>query len=209
MTGNAFVVDFMTKEEISAIESSNDEQLKQSLHNKPRHGFAHNCYKGGLGMFFQKTVKNGIIEKLINSAWISLIKYRTNGNKTAFREGKRHPERVFVYDDELFSLLNRAIKSAADDWCTDNDSMRKRELVHKATDILLMIPFEDVYYRALMKRALDEIVSGILENPRLLDLDMTEERIDAVFNRYNEVKMSRNDRRAAYMQWLSEYGENE
>jgi len=32
-------------------------QLRHST-TGPRTGFAHNCYAGGLGMFFQKTIKN-------------------------------------------------------------------------------------------------------------------------------------------------------
>ena len=38
-----------------------DPQAAQALHNGPRTGFAHNCYAGGLGMFFQKTIKNTVL----------------------------------------------------------------------------------------------------------------------------------------------------
>lgn len=204
----AYAVQFMTEEEKAAIATASQPQERQALHNRPREGFAHNCYNGGLGMFFQKTVKNGIIEKLLDQAWQGMVKYRTAGNKKAFRAGLREPEKVFVYDDELFTLLDAAVKEAADEWCTDNDGPRKQELVRKATDIVLTIAFEDVYYRGLMKRALDRIVLHLVENPHLLDLSPKEDEIEAVFCRYRDHSMKRSKRKAEWFRWLKAREEN-
>jgi len=64
----SFASRFMTLEEKQAM-IARDPQSAQALHNGPRTGFAHNCYAGGLGMFFQKTIKNTILEKFLDQAW--------------------------------------------------------------------------------------------------------------------------------------------
>ena len=177
-------------------------QERQALHVKPRVGFSHNCYKGGLGMFFQKTIKNTLIEKLLTKAWEGMVKYRCSGNAKAYRIGLKEPEKVFIYDDPLFNILNSSMKDVVEDWCTDNDGKRKRPLVNKATDIILTIAFEDVYYRGLLKRILSDIVYKLAEQPELLDLTQDEERIDRTFNHYKEYHLDRKWRTEAFWKWL-------
>ena len=75
---DSFASRFMTPEEKQAM-VARDPQSAQALTNAPRTGFAHNCYAGGLGMFFQKTIKNTILEKFLDQAWQGFLKYRCAG----------------------------------------------------------------------------------------------------------------------------------
>jgi len=155
--------------------------MEQMNHNKPRVGFTHNCYTTKLGRLFQETVKGGL-EMAIGKAWPMLLRYRCNGDKDKFREGKTNPGSVFVYDDPMFALLNQTLKDTAREYLTDNDSKRKQEIVCQAIDMVLMLAFEDIYYRPLLKREIQELVIAFAEHPELLDFDEDEARVDAVYN---------------------------
>ncbi len=178
----SFAAGFMTEEEKRAM-VARDPQSAQALHNGPRTGFAHNCYAGGLGMFFQKTIKNTVLEKLLDTAWQGFLKYRCAGNKKAFREAKKNPDRAFQYDDPLLALLNRVMKESIVEHHTDNDSVRKQELMRQATDITLTLLNEDIYYRARMKLHLQDLLDAVNTNSFLLKLSDDEENY---VRRWNE-----------------------
>ena len=158
-----------------------EQQMQQMHHNKPRVGFTHNCYTTGLGRLFQESIK-GVIEKAIGKAWPFLLRYRCNGDKDKFREGKKNPDTVFVYDDEMFTLLNLTLKDTATEYLTDADARRKREIVHQSIDMIIMLAFEDVYYRPLLKLEIEAVIKAFIEHPELLEWTIDEQRTDAVFN---------------------------
>ncbi|MFA5408844.1 MAG: hypothetical protein WC343_08770 [Bacilli bacterium] len=169
----SFAAQFMSPDEKQAM-IARDPQSAQALTNAPRVGFAHNCYAGGLGMFFQKTIKNTVLEKLLDTAWQGFLKYRCAGNSTAYRAAKKDPEAVFQYDDPFLALLNRVMKQSIRENHTDNDAARKQQLMRQATDVALTLFNEDVYYRARMKQHLADIIAALAEHPELLDLTPAE-----------------------------------
>lgn len=169
----SFASQFMTEEE-KRVMLAHDPQAAQALHNGPRDGFAHNCYLGGLGMFFQKTVKNTIIEKLLKEAWDGCLRYKSAGNKKAFREARKNPEAVFVYDDPLLACLNSVLKESIVTHHTDNDAARKQQLLFWATDIGLTLLNEDKYYRARAKLHLKDIIDALADHPEWLELSPVE-----------------------------------
>ena len=171
----SFASRFMSPDEKTAM-VARDPQSAQALHNGPRTGFAHNCYAGGLGMFFQKTIKNTILEKFLDQAWQGFLKYRCAGNKAAYREAKKNPDAVFQYDDQLLALLNRVMKESIAEHHTDNDAARKQQLMRQATDIALTLLNEDIYYRARCKEHLRDILAAVAEHPEYLDLSLEEEQ---------------------------------
>lgn len=172
---DSFASRFMTPEEKQAM-VARDPQSAQALHNGPRTGFAHNCYAGGLGMFFQKTIKNTILEKFLDQAWQGFLKYRCAGNKAAYREARKNPDAVFRYDDPLLALLNRVLKESIAEHHTDTDARRKQALMRQATDIALTLLNEDIYYRARAKLHLRDIIVALAERPEYLDLSSEEEQ---------------------------------
>ena len=169
----SFASRFMSPDEKQAM-IARDPQSVQALHNGPRTGFAHNCYAGGLGMFFQKTIKNTVLEKLLDTAWSGFLKYRCAGNSAAYRAAKKDPDSAFVYDDPFLALLNRVMKQSIAEHHTDNDAARKQHLMRQATDIALTLFHEDIYYRARMKRHLADIIAAVAEHPEYLDLSPEE-----------------------------------
>ena len=171
--------------------------MEQMNHNKPRVGFTHNCYTTGLGRLFQKTCKGGM-EMAIGKAWQVLLRYRCNGEAEKIREGKKNPDSAFVYDDPMFDLLNRTLKDTARDYLTDNDSKRKQEIVCQAIDMVLMLAFEDVYYRPLLKREIQNVILAFAEHPEYLDLTKEELMTDTVHNRFKEHVGSRRDSYKAF-----------
>ncbi len=169
----SFASQFMSPEEKAAM-IARDPQAEQALHNGTRFGFAHNCYVGGLGMFFQKTIKNTILEKLLDQAWQGFLKYRCAGVSAAYRAGLKDPDAVFVYDDPLLACLNRTMKESIRENHTDNDARRKQTLMRQATDITLTLLNEDIYYRARMKLHLADVLAAIVEHPEWLELTAEE-----------------------------------
>lgn len=158
---------------------------RQAENNRPRVGFVHNCYTTPLGRLFQQTCKFGM-EKAVGKAWDVLLRYRADGNAEKIREGKKDPDKVFLYDDPLFNLLDKTLKQTAREYLTDNDSERKQKIVCQAIDLVLMLGFEDVYYRPLLKKELAAIVIALADHPEYLDYDQPELMTDAVHNRFKE-----------------------
>ena len=146
----SFASRFMSPDEKTAM-VARDPQSAQALTNAPRTGFAHNCYAGGLGMFFQKTIKNTILEKFLDQAWQGFLKYRCAGSKAAYREAKKNPDAVFQYDDPLLALLPH--------------------VAHHRPGLT-----EDIYYRARCKEHLRDILAAVAEHPEYLDLSLEEEQ---------------------------------
>jgi hypothetical protein len=182
------------------------ENMEQMNHNKPRVGFTHNCYTTGLGRLFQKTCKGGM-EMAIGKAWQVLLRYRCNGDAEKIHKGKKDPDSVFVYDDPMFELLNRTLKQTAREYLTDNDSKRKQEIVCQAIDMVLMLAFEDIYYRPLLKREIQELVIAFAEHPELLDFDQDEQRVDAVYNGFKGHVDEWKKRHAAFINEVRERAE--
>ena len=182
------------------------ENMEQMNHNKPRVGFTHNCYTTGLGRLFQKTCKGGM-EMAIGKAWQVLLRYRCNGDAEKIREGKKDPDSAFVYDDPMFDLINKTLKQTAREYLTDNDSKRKQEIVCQAIDMALMLAFEDIYYRPLFKREIQELVIALAEHPELLDFDEDEARVDAVYNGFKGHVNEWKKRHAAFVNEVRERAE--
>jgi len=147
-------------------------------------------------------LKNGVIENLLNTAWKGIIRYKCNGNKAAYRDGLKHPEQVFVYDDRLFDLIDSTLKQTASDYCTDIHRERKIKLVNQALDVALTIGFEDIYYRPLMKKMLDNLISAAIEHPELFDLDIGEERSVQVINGYTKAHNNRRRRERLMREYI-------
>ena len=179
------------------------EKEAQANHNKPRVGFTHNCYTTKLGKLFQDTVKGGL-EMAIGKAWPLLLRYRCNGDKDKFREGKADPDTVFVYDDPMFELLNRTLKDTAREYLTDGDSRRKQTIVTQAIDMIVMLAFEDIYYRPLLKLEIEAVIKAFIEHPELLEWDLDEERVDAVFNNFEGYADERKKRHLAFVKLVQE-----
>ncbi len=177
----SFAARFMTPGEKAAMVAK-DPQSVQAPTNAPRVGFAHNCYQGGLGMFFQKTIKNTVLEKLLDTAWSGFLKYRCSGSNAAYREARKDPDAVFVYDDPFLALLNRVMKESIAEHHTDNDAARKQQLMRQATDIALTLFHEDIYYRARVKMHLKDILAAVAEHPEYLDLSPEEAKNIARWN---------------------------
>ena len=180
-----------------------EEQMKQATHNKPRVGFTHNCYTTKLGRLFQETVKGGL-EMAIGKAWPMLLRYRCNGDKDKFREGKKNPEAVFIYDDPMFDLLNKTLKNTARGYLTDSEQKRKQQIVTQAIDMIIMLAFEDIYYRPLLKLEIENVIKAFIEHPELLELDIDEERVDAVFNGFEGYADERKKRHIAFINSVRE-----
>ena len=187
---------------------------EQAKHNRPRLGFTHNPYTTALGKLFQETIKGGL-ERAIGVAWPLLVRYRCNGDKKKARECIReNPDSAFVYDDELFQILDSSLKGTARRWLTDNDAARKQEVVCQTVDLILTLAHEDIYYRALMKEVLADLFLQIAERPELLDLTKDEETIDLIFNRYIRGYTVRKIRNKIFVQayaeaeerWRAEHG---
>jgi hypothetical protein len=176
-----------------------EEQMQQMHHNQPRVGFTHNCYTTKLGRLFQESVK-GFLERAIGKAWPLLLRYRCNGDKDKIREGKKDPDTAFVYDDPLFELLNRTLKDTARGYLTDSDAKRKQQIVCQSIDMLIMLAFEDIYYRPLLKLELEAVISAFIEHPELLELDIDETRVDAVFNGFEGYADERKNRHRAFVE---------
>ena len=156
-------------------DKATERQAQQANHNKPRVGFTHNCYTTKLGRLFQETVKGGL-EMAIGKAWPMLLRYRCNGDKDKFREGKTNPDTVFVYDDPMFELLNRTLKDTAREYLTDSDARRKQEIVTQAIDMIVMLAFEDIYYRPLLKLEIEAVIKAFIEHPELIEWDLEERK---------------------------------
>jgi len=174
------------------------EQMEQSNHNKPRVGFTHNCYTTKLGRLFQETVKGGL-EMAIGKAWPMLLRYRCNGDKDMFRVGKTNPDAVFVYDDPMFEVLNSTLKDTARGYLTDRAQKRKQTIVTQTIDMIIMLAFEDIYYRPLLKLEIEAVIKAFIEHPELLEWDLNEERVDAVFNGFEGYSGERKARHNAFM----------
>jgi len=183
-----------------------ERQMEQMNHNKPRVGFTHNCYSTKLGKLFQTTCKRGM-ERAIGIAWPTLLRYRCNGDAKKFREGKKNPDAVFVYDDPLFSLLNKTLKDTAREYLTDADSGRKRTIVTQAIDMIVMLAFEDIYYRPLLKKEIQNVVMAFAKHPELLELNESEAYIDAVFNGFVKDTYSRQGRHKAFIEEVRKQGD--
>jgi len=179
------------------------EKKAQANHNKPRVGFTHNCYTTGLGRLFQETVKGGL-EMAIGKAWPMLLRYRCNGDKDKFREGKKNPDAVFIYDDPMFDLLNKTLKDTARGYLTDSEAKRKQEIVTQAIDMIIMLAFEDIYYRPLLKLEIENVIKAFIKHPELLEWDENEERVDAVFNGFEGYANERKKRHIAFMNSVRE-----
>ena len=178
--------------------------MEQMNHNKPRVGFTHNCYTTGLGRLFQKTCKGGM-EMAIGKAWQVLLRYRCNGDAEKIREGKKDPDTAFVYDDPMFDLLNRTLKQTAREYLTDGEAKRKQEIVCQSIDMVLMLAFEDVYYRPLLKREIQNVILAFAEHPELLELDKDEMRVNAVFNDFKSFVGSQREREKAFQKAFYKY----
>lgn len=147
-----------------------DPQARQMLTNKPRVGFTHNCYLPGLGKLFQNTIKNTLLEKLIDQVWQGFVRYRCHGDNKVYREALKEPEKVFTYDDAFLSFLNDSIRESVKARNTDNDADRKIRIQLMLNDVVMTMLFEDLYYRARAKLIIQDLVKQVQENPDLLRL---------------------------------------
>ncbi len=180
-----------------------ERQAEQAKHDKPRVGFVHNCYTTGLGKLFQESIK-GVIERVIGKCHPLLIRYRVNGDKERYREGLKNPDAVFVYDDPMLDLLNRTLKETAREYLTDHDSRRKQTIVCQSIDIIMMLAFEDIYYRPLLKKEMQNVILAFAKHPEYLELTQDEAYVDAIFNGFVKETNDRKARHAEFMRLVRE-----
>lgn len=135
--------------------------------NASRVGFVHNCYTTSLGKFFQETIKKGILSVL---------------RRIHDKEIPRYDKTPYVYDDPRMANLDRVIKESFKIHLNDNDAERKQEIGGMGADIVLFLMKEDVWYRMVVFRAIQDIVKDAIKNPDLFALTDIEQYMDEKFN---------------------------
>jgi hypothetical protein len=197
----------MSPEEIKKM-MEEDPQSRQALTEKPRVGFTHNPYYSGLGKFFQKTIKNTLLEKLLDQVWQGFLRYRCHGNSAAYKDGLKAPEKVFVYDDKFLSFLNDALTEAIVEHNTDNDAVRKQRIQNKMKDIVMTMLHEDVYYRARAKLMIRDIIEKAQRDPEVLALTNHEALNYLHFSSFNAVDGFHNPEKQKSLEPLRELVKN-
>ncbi len=135
--------------------------------NASRNGFVHNCYTTSLGRFFQETIKKGVI---------SVIR------RIHDREIPRYDKTPYTYDDPRLQNLDRVIKESFKLHLDDNDAERKQELGTMVADVALFHMKEDIFYRMVLFRLIQDIVKDAIKNPDLFALTDYEQYLDEKFN---------------------------
>jgi len=135
--------------------------------NASRVGFLHNCYNTALGKFFQNTIKTGIMSVL---------------RRLHDKEIPRYDKTPYVYDDPRLANLDRVIKNGFKNHLNDNDAERKQEIGGMAADVVLFLMKEDVFYRMVIFKSIQDIVKDALKNPDLFALTDMEQYMYDKFN---------------------------
>ena len=135
--------------------------------NASRVGFVHNCYTTALGRFFQETIKKGILAVI---------------RRVHDKEIPRYDKTPYEYDDPRLKNLDAVLKSAFAQHLNDNDAERKQEIGTMASDIVLFLMKEDVFYRMVIMRCIQHMVKDALKNPENYALTDIEQYIDEKFN---------------------------
>jgi hypothetical protein len=136
--------------------------------NASRNGFVHNCYTTSLGKFFQNTIKQGMILPMIRKVHGWAI--------------PKYDQTPYEYDDPRLQNLDRVIKESFKLHLDDNDAERKQEIGGMAADIVLFLMKEDIFYRMVIFRAIQDIVKDAIKNPDLFALTDYEQYLDEKFN---------------------------
>lgn len=207
MAETPYALTKMSPEEVQKM-IQEDQQARQALHEKPRVGFSHNPYYSGLGKFFQKTIKNTLLEKLLDQVWQGFLRYRCHGNSAAYKDGLKAPEKVFVYDDKFLGWLNTELKKAIAEHNTDNDAERKIRIQSKMADIVMTMLHEDIYYRARAKLILRDLVDAAHKDPDLLKLTNHEALNYFHFSSFNAVDGFHNPEKQKGLEPLRELVKN-
>jgi hypothetical protein len=150
-----------------------------------------------MGIWFQKTIKNTVIENAINIAWNGMIKYRYGGDKQKIREAKTNPNLVYGFTDPFISTLDAIAKETVREFHTDNDKERKQNILFKCIDMFSFGLNEDIYYRARVKLQLKMAIQYFIDNPEAFSLlDLTKEEYNNIYkwNDYDPSKPYGNQR---------------
>lgn len=131
--------------------------------NASRNGFVHNCYTTGKGKFFQFTVKHTLLASIKKIHGWAIPRYSKGCGKP------------YVYDDPRLKNLNLILKRAFAQHMDDNDAERKREIGGMAADIVLFLMKEDIFYRMVIMRCIQDIAKSAIANPDLFALTAREE----------------------------------
>ena len=135
--------------------------------NASRVGFVHNCYTTSLGRFFQETIKKGIL---------SVIK------RVHDKEIPRYDKTPYVYDDLRLQNLDHVVKASFAIHLNDNDAERKQEIGGMASDIVLFLMKEDIFYRMVIFRVIQHIAKDAIQHPENYALTDYEQYLDEKFN---------------------------
>lgn len=165
--------------------------------NEPRVGFLYNPSVHKMGIWFQKTIKNTVIENAIKIAWNGMIKYRCGGDKQKIREATKNPDIVYAFPDPFISTIDTIAKESVREFHTDNDQERKQNILFKCIDMFCFALNEDIYYRARAKLQLKMVIQYFIDNPEAFSLlDLTEEEHQNVYkwNDYDPNKPYGNQR---------------
>ena len=155
--------------------------------NKPRVGFLYNPFVHEMGIWFQKTIKNSVIENAINIAWNGMIKYRCGGDKKKIREAKEHPNLVYKFSDPFIDTMDYLMKESVREFHTDNDKERKQNILFKCIDMFSFVVNEDIYYRARFKDQAKFIIQHFIDHPEdmiIFDLSEAEQKNVGLWNNY-------------------------
>jgi hypothetical protein len=135
--------------------------------NESRNGFKWSCYHHPLGKFFQNTIKTGIT---------SVIR------RIHDKEIPRYDKTAYTFDDPRLANLAAVLERARNIHIDDNDAERKRELAKSASDIVLFLMKEDIFYRLNLFKALQDIGEDYQNHPELYALTDQEQFIYDKFN---------------------------
>ena len=185
------------QEKIAEALKNNAQKPQYLNNNDPRTGFLYHPIAHKMGQWFQKTIKNTVIENAINIAWKGMIKYRCGGDKKAIREANNNPDTVYSFPDPFINTLDTLAKETIREFHTDNDQERKQNILFKCIDMFSFGLNEDIYYRARTKLQLKMAIEYFINNPEafaLLELTEDEQRNVGMWNDYGKTELYGNAR---------------
>lgn len=166
--------------------------------NDPRDGFLYNPFVHKMGIWFQKTIKNTVIENAIKIAWNGMIKYRCGGDKKQIREATKNADLVYKFSDPFIDTMDYLMKESVREFHTDNDKERKQNILFKCIDMFSFVVNEDIYYRARFKDQAKYIIQYFIDHPEDMTIfDKTEAEYKNVgkWNNYIEGETYGNQRK--------------
>lgn len=178
--------DQIQREKIAKALQEGAQKPEYLNNNDPRVGFLYNPFVHKMGIWFQKIIKNQVIENAINQAWKGMIKYRCGGDKKQIREALNSPDLVYKFSDPFIDTMDFLMKESVREFHTDNDQERKQNILFKCIDMFSFGINEDIYYRARFKEQAKYIINHFINHPEdLIIFDLTEAELKNI-NKWND-----------------------